>query len=97
MGRRFGRCVCSFFFTGIILGGYLFVFVPIWFVYAKIQRLSGIEAGQSEWTMLFADVEPDENGGDDDAGRTTKHNHRKKSSGDVCSGATNFDVETMLC
>ena len=33
-----------FFFTGIILGGYLFVVVPIWFVYAKIQRISGIEA-----------------------------------------------------
>ena len=60
-----------FFFAGIILGGYLFVFVPVWFVYAKVQRLSGIEAGQSEWTMLFGekqtDVEPDENGGDDDA------------------------------
>ena len=32
------------FFTGIILGGYLIVGVPIWFVYAKIQRLNGIEA-----------------------------------------------------
>lgn len=32
------------FFTGIILGGYLFVVVPVWFVYAKIQRLTGIEA-----------------------------------------------------
>lgn len=32
------------FFTGLILGGYLFVFVPIWFVYAKVQRLTGIEA-----------------------------------------------------
>jgi hypothetical protein len=31
------------FFTGLFLGGYLFVFVPVWFVYAKIQRLSGIE------------------------------------------------------
>ena len=31
------------FFTGIILGGYLIV-VPVWFVYAKIQRLNGIEA-----------------------------------------------------
>ena len=33
-----------FFFTGIILGGYLFVGVPVWFVYAKVQRPSGIEA-----------------------------------------------------
>jgi hypothetical protein len=32
------------FFTGIILGGYVFILVPVWFVYAKIQRLSGIEA-----------------------------------------------------
>ena len=32
------------FFTGIILGGYLIVGVPVWFVYAKIQRLNGIEA-----------------------------------------------------
>ena len=32
------------FFTGIILGGYVFIWVPVWFVYAKIQRLSGIEA-----------------------------------------------------
>ena len=58
-----------FFFAGIILGGYLFVFVPVWFVYAKIQRLFGIEAAQSEWTLLFGeketDVEPDENDGDE--------------------------------
>ena len=32
------------FFTGIILGAYLIVGVPVWFVYAKIQRLNGIEA-----------------------------------------------------
>ena len=60
-----------FFFTGLILGGYLFVFVPVWFVYAKIQRLFGIEAAQSDWTVLLGeketDVEPDENGGDDDS------------------------------
>ena len=34
----------GFFFMGIILGGYIGIFVPVWFVYAKIQRLSGIEA-----------------------------------------------------
>ena len=38
-----------FFFAGIILGGYLFVFVPVWFVYAKIQRLTGIEAPTPWW------------------------------------------------
>ena len=58
-----------FFFTGLILGGYLFIFVPVWFVYAKVQRLSGIEAAQSDLTVLFGeketDSEPDENGGDD--------------------------------
>ena len=34
----------GFFFMGIILGGYIGIFVPVWFVYAKIQRLCGIEA-----------------------------------------------------
>ena len=38
-----------FFFAGIILGGYLFVFVPVWFVYAKVQRLAGIEAPTPWW------------------------------------------------
>ena len=32
------------FFTGIVFCGYLAVGVPIWFVYAKVQRLNGIEA-----------------------------------------------------
>lgn len=36
------------FFTGIILGAYLFVGVPAWFVYAKIQRFSGIEAPEKK-------------------------------------------------
>jgi hypothetical protein len=37
------------FFTGLILFGYLFLAVPVWFVYAKIQRLTGIEApGEKE-------------------------------------------------
>ena len=36
------------FFTGIILGGYLIVGVPVWFVYAKIQRISGIEAPEKK-------------------------------------------------
>ena len=34
----------GFFFMGIILGGYIGIFVPVWFVYARIQRLCGIEA-----------------------------------------------------
>ena len=34
----------GFLFMGIILGGYIGVVVPVWFVYAKIQRLNGIEA-----------------------------------------------------
>lgn len=50
-----------FFFTGIILGGYLFVVVPIWFVYAKIQRISGIEApGTKKVTTPAADEDPKE-------------------------------------
>ena len=36
------------FFTGIILGGYLIVGVPVWFVYAKIQRINGIEAPEKK-------------------------------------------------
>ena len=36
------------FFTGLILGGYLFLVVPVWFVYAKIQRISGIEAPEKK-------------------------------------------------
>lgn len=38
-----------FFFAGIILGGYLLVFVPVWFVYAKVQRLAGIKAPTPWW------------------------------------------------
>ena len=38
------------FFTGIILGGYLVVVVPVWFVYAKIQRITGIEAPEKKKT-----------------------------------------------
>lgn len=38
-----------FFFAGIILGGYLLMFVPVWFVYAKVQRLAGIEAPTPWW------------------------------------------------
>jgi len=36
------------FFMGIILGGYLIVGVPVWFVYAKIQRINGIEAPEKK-------------------------------------------------
>lgn len=59
----------AFFFTGLILGGYLFVFVPVWFVYAKIQRLSGIEAPgnkQKERSNQTSE-EPDDNSKPEDA------------------------------
>jgi len=36
------------FFAGIILGSYLIVGVPVWFVYAKIQRINGIEAPEKK-------------------------------------------------
>ena len=62
------------FFTGLIMGGYLFVFVPIWFVYAKIQRLTGIEAPVKkkkegyDWTYWNTDDHSNTN--KDDAGNT---------------------------
>lgn len=49
------------FFTGIILGAYLIVGVPAWFVYAKIQRISGIDAPEKkkkesyDWSYWKAD------------------------------------------
>ena len=62
------------FFAGLIMGGYLFVFVPIWFVYAKIQRLTGIEAPVKkkkegyDWTYWNTDDHSNTN--KDDAGNT---------------------------
>ena len=50
-----------FFFSGIILGGYVFVVVPVWFVYAKVQRLSGIEApAQKKMQKPAGDEAPEE-------------------------------------
>ena len=40
----FEEIYAGFLFLGIFLGGYIGVVVPVWFVYAKIQRLNGIEA-----------------------------------------------------
>ena len=49
------------FFTGIILGAYIFVIVPVWFVYAKIQRLTGIEApGEKKVEKPAGDEAPQE-------------------------------------
>lgn len=39
----FEEIYAGFLFLGIFLGGYIGVVVPVWFVYAKIQRLNGIE------------------------------------------------------
>jgi len=52
----------GFFFMGIILAGYIGVFVPVWFVYAKIQRLNGIEAPQKETDL--PDAMDDDTAGD---------------------------------
>ena len=50
-----------FVVAGIGLGGYLLVFVPVWFVYAKIQRISGIEApGQKKVEKPAGDESPRE-------------------------------------
>ena len=51
-----------FFFVGFILAGYLTVGVPVWFVYAKIQRWNGIEAPQknSEQAHLREDNTADQ-------------------------------------
>jgi len=57
------------FFTGIILGGYLIVGVPVWFVYAKIQRLNGIEAprkSKRETDELSTESKTGDDKGEDD-------------------------------
>jgi len=57
------------FFTGIILGGYLIVGVPVWFVYAKIQRLNGIEAprkSKRETDELNTESKTGDDKGEDD-------------------------------
>ena len=57
------------FFTGIILGGYLIVGVPVWFVYAKIQRLNGIEAprkSKRETDELNTESKTSDDKGEDD-------------------------------
>ena len=57
-----------FLFLGIVLGGYIGVVVPVWFVYAKIQRLNGIEAPEEN------DDLPDTMD-DDTAGEASKDVH----------------------
>ena len=59
----FEEIYAGFLFMGIFLGGYIGVFVPIWFVYAKIQRLNGIEAPQKENDL--PDAMDDDTAGDD--------------------------------
>ena len=65
------------FFTGIILGGYLIVGVPIWFVYAKTQRLKGIEAPKKS-KRETGDLSAESKTGDDKG-----ENHPRNASQDT--------------
>tara|TARA_B100000900_G_scaffold246844_1_gene209963 strand:- start:363 stop:1331 length:969 start_codon:yes stop_codon:yes gene_type:complete len=79
-----------FFFTGIILGGYVFVVVPVWFVYAKIQRLAGIKApGKSkrETDELSTDGETGDNKGEDDPSNASQDTNPAQAGEDTADDA----------
>ena len=81
------------FFTGIILGAYLIVGVPVWFVYAKIQRLNGIEAPRKK-KRTTDEFSTDDEAGDNKGGvqpsnpsQDTDPDRRKENTTDQAAPA----------
>ena len=86
------------FFPGIILGGYLIVGVPIWFVYAKIQRLNGIEApGKSkrETDELSTESKTGDDKGEDDLRNAPQDTDSAQKEEDATDDAEPVEDENL--